>query len=479
MSFLQCPKRLYLEIHHPELMETSSETEQTFVTGHAVGDVARGLFPGGMLIGHDHELSQALHETRDAVTGKRPIYEATFEHDGVLIRADILLPSGTGYQMVEVKSSTSLKEHYPSDCAIQTWVTEGAGFPLDRVELAHIDTSFVYPGGGDYRGLLHHADITAEVRPLLAQVPVWVEEARRTLEGMEPAISVGKQCYAPHECPFHAHCAGPQPEYPVSLLPYGKKTVRELLAEGIRDIRDIPAGRLTNPKHARIWRATVSGQPELDGEAAKALTGYPYPRYYLDFETIQFAVPIWPGTRPYQRLPFQWSCHIEHADGRLEHEAFLGGLDGKAPMEAFTEKVIDTLNRGGAGPIFVYHRPFEASCISDLMATYPEYADALRPILESLVDLLPLARESYYHPAMKGSWSIKNVLPTIVPEMDYANLDHVQHGGMAGMAFMEILSPDTSMGRRQELIRGLEEYCKRDTLGLVMLARFFQGQQLI
>lgn len=468
-----------MQVHRLELAEEPAETQQAFASGHQVGEIARSLVPNGVLIGHDLELKQALAQTRDLLKTQpdRPLFEATFEHDGVLVRTDLFLPNGPGHNLVEVKSSTEVKEHYLADCAIQTWVTEGAGYPLDRVELAHIDTSFVYLGGGDYRGLLHHADITAEVRPLLSQVPVWVEEAHRTLENTEPAISVGKQCYAPHECPFQTYCAGPQPEYPVSLLPYSKKVAGTLLAEGIRDVRDIPAGRLTNPKHVRVWRATVNGQPELDGRAAEALAGHPYSRYYLDFETIQFAVPIWPGTRPYQRLPFQWSCHIERSDGTLTHEEFLGGLDGKAPMEALTQKLVDTLNRDGAGPIFVYSRSFERGCISDLAVMYPEYADSLNPILNSLVDLLPLARESYYHPAMKGSWSLKAVLPTIAPELDYANLDHVQDGGMAGIAYMEILDPSTAPERRQELIQGLKEYCKQDTLGLVMIARFFQGQK--
>ncbi len=480
MGFRQCPKRLYLEVHRSELAEISESMEQVFATGHQVGEIARQQHPGGILIEHDQELAQALRDTKETLAKQpdKPLFEATFQHDGVLIRADLLLPGGNrrGHNLVEVKSSTEVKPHYLADCAIQTWVTEGAGYPLGRVELAHIDTSFVYPGGGDYRGLLHHADITAEVRSLLSQVPEWAEEARRTLAGLEPAIAVGKQCGKPHECPFHSYCAGPQPEYPVSLLPYGSKVVEKLLAEGIRDVRDIPADRLTNPKHVRVWRATVNNRSELDGKAAEALAKYPYSRYYLDFETIQFAVPIWPGTRPYQRLPFQWSCHIERAGGTLMHESFLGGLDGTAPMEALTQKLIETLNRDGAGPIFVYNRGFEAGCISDLAVMYPEYTDSLKPILNSLVDLLPLMRESYYHPAMKGSWSLKAALPTISPELDYANLDHVQDGGMAGIAYMEILDPNTSAERRQELIRGLLEYCKQDTLGLVRVARFLQGK---
>ncbi len=480
MDFLQCPKRLYLEIHRPELAEVSEDTEQAFATGHQVGEMAQQQYPDGILIGHDRELTQALRDTKEALTQHpdKPIFEATFQHDGVLIRADLMLPNDGNHNLVEVKSSSSVKPHYPADCAIQTWVMEGAGYPLERVELAHIDTSFVYPGGGDYRGLLHHANTTAEVRSLLSQVPVWVEDARRTLAGPEPAIAVGKQCYTPHACPFQHYCWPPEPEYPVTLLPNDKngKVAKALQDEGHYDLRDVPPGRLTNPRHEWIRRVTVKGKPDLRPEAAKALCDLPYPRYYLDFETIQFAVPIWAGTRPYQILPFQWSCHIETAEGELLHEEFLG-VGSDAPMRDFAERLILTLAMKGKGPIFVYNRPFEAARIRELITMFPDLATDLNPIPDRIVDLMPIARENYYHPEMKGSWSLKAVLPTIVPELDYANLDHVQDGGMAEIAYMEILGPNTSAEHRQELIQGLREYCKRDTLGLVMIARFFQERR--
>lgn len=474
LNHLQCPKRLYLQIHRPDLAEESAEVQQVFATGHQVGEVARNLVPNGILIGHDLELRKALAQTNDLLKTQpdRPLFEATFEHHGVLIRADLLLPNGSSHNLVEVKSSTGVKEQYLADCAVQVWVTESAGFPLEHVELAHIDTSFVYPGGEDYRGLLQHADITAEVRPLLAQVPTWVEEARRTLGGKEPMIAVGEQCHAPYECPFQNYCAGPQPEYPVTGLYRKGKIVNELLKEGIIDIRDIPPGRLTNATQERQRRVTVAGKAELNPDAGKSIQALDYPRYYLDFETIQFAVPVWPGTRPYQRLPFQWSCHIEQEDGAVTHEEFLGGLEGKAPMEKFAEKLIDTLNRNGAGPIFVYNAGFEGGCILDLANTYPDLAEELRAIRGRLVDLLPLTRESYYHPAMMGSWSIKAVLPTIAPELDYANLEEVQSAGMVQGAFMEIIDTATDPERRQRLIQSLRDYCGHDTLALVRLARF-------
>lgn len=479
MNYLQCPKRLYLEIHRPELAETSSETERAFAAGHAVGDVARGLFPGGILIGHDRELSQALRETREALTSERPIYEATFEHGGVLIRADILLPNGSGHQLVEVKSSTEIKDYHLPDCAVQTWVTRNTGLKIGKVELAHIDNSFVYPGNNDYRGLLKHVDVTNKISPLLEQVPRWVKECQHMLAGSVPETSTGSQCRDPYACPFLHHCAPlSETEYPVTLLPNDKdkRIAKGLESEGFRDIREVPAGRLKNPRHEQIRRITVEGRFELDPAGGNLLRQYPYPRYYLDFETIMFAVPIWAGTRPYQKLPFQWSCHIETAEGDLLHEGFLG-ISPDAPMRAFAEGLVHTLTAKGEGPIFVYNIGFEATIIREMAAMFPDLADRLAQLLNRLVDLKPFAQKHYYHPNMKGSWSLKAVLPTVEPDAHHGHLQEVQDGGMAMNAYLEILSPDTDAERKAFLVKELEEYCKLDTLAMVKIARFFQDPQ--
>ncbi len=241
-----------------------------------------------------------------------------------------------------------------------------------------------------------------------------------------------------------------------------------LLAEGIEDVRDIPAGRLANATHERIRRVTVSGRPELDPQAGKALRGLAYPRYYLDFETIAFPVPIWKSTRPYQPIPFQWSCHIERRDGALDHTEFLD-LSGDDPTRAFAENLIKTL--GDRGPIFVYNQGFEGRVLEDLAQRHRKLAPGLQAIKSRLVDLLPIARESYYHPAMRGSWSIKAVLPTIAPELDYAELEDVQDGGQAQEAYLEAVAPETERSRKAEIMAALRRYCGRDTEAMIRLAR--------
>jgi hypothetical protein len=481
MNYLQCPKRLHLQTFRPALAHESASTQQAFSLGHSVGEVARQLVPGGLLIEHDEDLTKALAATQEALRSdpSRPLFEATFQNEGVLIRADVLAPSRRRHALTEVKASSELKPHYLHDCAIQAWVIEGTGLPLELIELAHVDTSFVYPGNGEYQGLLVHEEITDQVRPLIDQVPEWIDGARRVLSGPEPTIAPGDQCKDPYPCPFMDHCWPAESGYPVTLLPRDRKKqiATELKSQGINDIREIPEGRLANPRHEWIRRVTVAGGPDLDPAVVEVMRQYGYPRYYIDFETIQFAVPIWPGTRPYQMLTFQWSCHAELASGEVLHDEFLGP-GPEAPMKEFAERLIQTLSRYGEGPVFAYNAPFERSRINDLATMFPALSDALRLIAERLVDLRPIAETYYYHPEMKGSWSLKAVLPTIAPELAYTGLGEVQDGAGAGAAYLEILDPRTEGEPRAMLVRDLREYCKRDTLALVTLARFFSQGSL-
>ncbi len=474
MAGLQCPKRLYLEVHHPELLDFSDEAERAFSMGHEVGEAARTLHPGGKLIEHQGNLKIAMDETRRLLDapGEVTLFEPAFQHGRTLVRADIFSRHRQQYRLLEVKSSTSLKPHYVNDVAIQSWVIQGAGYPLKTAHLAHIDNTFVYPGGGDYHGLFASQDVTEETAPLIEQIPGLVANFQKILQGPEPEIEVGPQCTDPYECPFLSHCSPPAAEYPVTILPYGGKLAKTLVAEGYTDLRDVAGERLVKEQHVRVWRATKAGTAELSSEAAAELRTLPYPRFYLDFETIQFPVPNWAGTRPYEQLPFQWSCHIETADGRLAHIEFLD-TGGQAPMRQFAQSLIAAIGSNGA--ILVYS-PFERTILRQLIQRFPDLEASLSRLIARLFDLYPHAQAHYYHPAMKGKWSIKAVLPTIAPELDYQNLGEIQDGGDAQTAYREIIHPDTNAERRALLEQGLREYCRHDTLALVRVARHFEGR---
>lgn len=473
LSGLQCPRKLWLEVHRPELAEEASGTLARMEVGKKVGELAWDLLPGGSLIDLDNGFSAALDETKSLLANENclPIYEATLSHEGVLIRADLMERNDRGVRLVEVKSSTSVKPHYLQDCAIQQWVIERSGYPVTRIELAHIDPAFVYPGDNKYEGLFHLKNISKEVSLFKDKVPGWASKFKTVLDGDMPWNEVGAHCRDPFLCPFEEYCCPDDgPEYPLSCLPRARAAlIEDLHSEGIFDVRDIPEERLTNETHDRIRRVTLKNEPEVAPEFGQYLGKLPYPRYFLDFETIQFAVPLWKGTSPYKQLPFQWSCHVERSAGAIEHEEFLD-ISGDAPMRDFAETLLAVC--GKVGPIFVYSH-FEKSIISNLIKFYPDLATNLQAVIERLVDLLPLTRKYYYHPAMKGSWSIKAVLPCVAPDLDYSQLDEVKDGGGAQDAYLEAISPDTGEERVEDLRKKMLEYCKLDTLAMVRLVDFF------
>ena len=479
LSGLQCPRRLWLETFRRDQMERSADAQAAFDAGNALGKLARKLYGPGLLIGHVDDVPLALRETRCALRaeGKRQVlFEAAFQHEGVVVRADVLVPVRGGYDVIEVKSSGSVKDYHLIDCAVQAWVIRNAGIPLRRVHLAHVDTSFVYRGDEDYEGLLLAEDITGDVLKLQDRVPGWVSGLKRVLDGEEPAITTGEQCSKPFGCPFHAYCRSqepPGPKYPVSILWHGGKLIMTLHDDGFDDLRKVPSERLKSALHQRIRKASVTGRVFLDPEAGEILAGLAYPRYYLDFETIDYVIPRWAGTRPFQQIPFQWSCHVEQEDGVLQEEAFLD-LSGTAPMRPFAETLLGTLGR--RGPILVYNQSFEASRVKELAAIFPDIAVGLLALVARMVDLLPITRDYYYHPAMMGSWSIKAVLPTIAPELDYEKLEDVADGGQAQLAYLEAIDPHTSPDRRALLDRALRRYCGRDTLAMVRLAQALSGR---
>lgn len=476
ISGLICKKRLYLEIHHPELKEISTTTENIFKMGHLVGEAARNQFPKGYLIEHEDNLAEALRETVQVLEKwrRKPIFEATFNYKDVLVRSDVLIGGKHGYRLIEVKSSTSVKEYHLWDCAVQKWVLEGAGYPVARVELAHIDKTFVYPGKGNYKGLLRYVDITREVDELIPEVPKWTASFKRMLAGNVPRVKVGKHCKEPFssECLYKKHCQPENTKYPVNILPHGRKIIEELKSEGIEDVRDIPKGRLSSANHERVRRITKSGKPELDPELGKRLRGLAYPRYYIDFETANPAIPFWAGTRPYQgHLPFQWSCHIESKNGQIRHKEFLD-LSGKKPFRRLTKSLIVSLR--SRGPVIMYSN-YEEVVLKKLAVFFPDLKSDLERIIERLVDLWPLTKAHYYHPAMKGKWSIKAVLPTVAPELNYSDLEEVQGGGGAQAAYYEAIELPDSSSRKASLKENLLEYCKLDTLAMVKLVNFFEN----
>lgn len=487
MAFRQCAKRLWLEVHQPALREDSAQAEAGFAVGHDVGDIARQIYdPAG--IGQTIDMftegrQAALERTQQLLqTSSAPVFEAGFAAEGALAFADVLLPvrkaGAKVWRMVEVKSSTSVKDYHLDDVAIQAFVARQAGVPLASVALAHIDSSWVYPGGGDYSGLLLENDLSQQAFARTEEVRQWLSDAHTVVRKKSaPNILTGAQCSEPFECGFYGHCSAqePQADYPVGHLPkLQSRAIKTLLEDrSVNDMRQVPDA-LLNEMQLRVKTHTLAGSTFFDAAGAAAdLAAHKLPALFLDFETIQFAVPIWKGTRPYQQIPFQFSLHRLTRTGRLSHSDFLD-LSGQDPSRTFAEAL--TAACGGSGPIFVYNAAFERTRISELAQRFATFRPALLAIHERIVDLYPIARQRYYHPGQQGSWSIKKVLPAIAPDLAYEQLDGVQDGGMAMDAFREAISPSTSAARKTQIQQQLLDYCQLDTYAMVRLWQFLAGR---
>ena len=485
LSFRQCPKRLWLEVHGRHLMEKVG-TDSAFTAGRSVGEAARELFDpeglGQLVDVGALGVEGAIRRTRELLASGQPVFEAGFAAEGASAFADVLLPvaenGNLSWRMVEVKSSSEVKEYHREDAAIQAYVVRAAGVPLESVAVATVNTNFVYAGDGHYEGLLVEEDVTDECLARAAEVRGWIAEAQAVVTSLsEPSRATGKHCGDPFECGFLNYCRSREApvEFPVSWLPrIATKKLKAFIAEEeIKELADVPDD-LLGPVQLRVKECTLKGEVFFDAAAAaEALTPLGWPAFFLDFETISFAVPIWVGTRPYQALTFQFSVHRVAENGEMVHRDFLD-LSGEDPREALAEALVEACEE--EGPVFVYSS-FEKSRIEELIEQFPEQAEALDELVGRLVDLRPIAEKCYYHPDQQGSWSIKKVLPTLC-DLDYETLTGVKDGGMAMEAYVEAIDPETRSERKAEIEKELREYCAMDTEAMIRIWEVFAGRKL-
>jgi hypothetical protein len=455
---LQCSKLLWLRVHEREAPELVHDAglQAIFDQGHRVGELAQERFPGGVLIPYDDRRVEA---TREAIaSGARILYEAAFIADDVFVAVDILLREGAGWRLIEVKSSTRVKDEHVADVAVQAHVLDRAGLPVHAVEIMHLNRSCQHP---DLSKLFVRADVTARVSKVLPTIPRGIQKQLAVLGGPLPVVPMGPHCRAPYECPFQDRCAGPQPEHPVATLYRGDRLVPALLAEGVERIEDI-----TRPLDGimdRQRRAIRAGGLLVEGDLAAALIPFKGPMAFLDFETISLAVPAWPGCSPYDNAPVQFSVHIERS-GNLEHHEWLAEGPGD-PRRDLALALIDACT--GAKTIAAYNAGFERGVIEDLAGACPDLASPLTALARRLVDLLPVVREHVYHPTFGGSFGLKSVLPGLTGQ-GYDDLA-LADGGTASASLDRFLFEALVVEERETLRRDLLAYCARDTWALVLL----------
>lgn len=471
-AFEQCPKRLWLQVHRRDLAGEDTGRELRFAAGHEVGEVACSLVPGGIMIEAEPDLAAAAARTAQFMSApiRTPLFEATFVHDGVLVRLDIMEPYEDGtWHVAEVKSATSRKECYVPDLATQLWVLRQNGVRVRTAAIRHINNQFVLAEDGNYTGLLVDVPSLDDAEEWISDRANVVTAAREVLAGAEPQCDIGDHCDTPYSCEFADYCSASiqQPKWPISLLPNsGRKLAAKWAEHGLFELTEIPDGGLTNPVHLRIQQATCEGVAYHDVAGARhAAAAWAWPRCYLDFETIAFAVPRWIGTRPWQQVPFQFSLHVERENGEIAHREFLS-LDGADPRRACAEALLAALPDSGA--IIAYNAGFERGCIKQLALACPDLGEALEKLAERIVDLLPVTRSNWYHPEQRGSWSIKAVLPTVTQDESYAGLE-VADGSAAQAAYLAAIHPDCDLTRRPEIEQNLRAYCALDTRAMITL----------
>ena len=471
LSGLQCRLRLWYECFERRLAAPPDlATQALFDTGHEVGRLAQRRYPGGVLVKWGHlQADEAVAETKRIVAdSKAPsVYEGAFEHRGVLIRADILKREDAGFALVEVKASTRVKEVHLPDVAVQLWVLRRSGLDVGRAGVLLLNRGYVYDGQVlDLSQLFEFHDLSEAVEPLLDQVDGQVEDFHALLSLAPPQIAPGPHCFTPYECPFYAHCSRDLvvPEFPVGELPrLNPKRLAELEAAGISDVREVPEGFPLSPMQALARRCVLSGKECVHGDLAAALRSVTYPVHHLDFETVGPAIPRYVGTHPYDTVAFQFSVHTEYENGTVTHAEYLH-TDRSDPRGPLAKSLLDAL--GEEGSICVYS-PYERKVIRRLADALPALAPELEALSDRIWDLHPVVKNNYYHPQFRGSFSIKKVLPAVVPEMSYEDLQ-ISDGGMASISYEQALRSDDWV-ERENIFRALREYCAQDTLAMLAL----------
>ena len=469
---LQCLKRLYLECYYHDLADpVDAGLQARFDTGNAVGEMARQRFPNGRLIEESHlEHDRAVGTTRALLADDATpaLYEAAFTFQGIRMRSDVLVRNGLGeFDLVEVKSTTGVKPEHITDVAIQVYAAEGSGVPIKRAYLMRINNAYVYQGGDhDLDKLFTLEDVTEKARRFVAEnVPEDLERMWDVLQmDAVPDIETGRHCTRPYTCSFFGHCHQDEPEHPVRELPWLKESLWEQLkASGIGDIGSIPSDFPgLSSLQRRIRDSVVSGRPFISPDLASNLEKITFPASFLDFETVSPALPLYTGTRPYQRIPFQWSLHIRDSSGQLRHDSFLND-DAGDPRERFVSGLLEAVPTEGA---IIAYSSYEKTMMNELSSEFPLYADRLQAMCDRIVDLHKLVRDNYYHPGFNGSYSLKSVLPVLVPSLSYADLK-IPDGMAASMFYPRMFASDTPEPERAEIRDALLAYCQRDTEAMV------------
>lgn len=468
ISGLQCHRQLWWCAHEPEAPELVPDPllQALLDQGSSVGRVARAHVPGGTLIDLPwDDVAGRLAATREALaTGTPAIYEALFREDGISVAVDILAREPAGWRVVEVKSSTRVEEEHVPDVALQVHVLRRAGLTVTGADVMVLNRDCVHP---ELCNLFRRESVDDRVAAVLADVPGLAGAQIAMLTGPLPEVPIGPHCHRPHECPFLGRCWPETPEHHVGTLYKMKGSSAEFEARGWVTLFDLPDDLPLNAPADRQRRAVKAGRMLVEGDLSRSLAPFRGPLAYLDFETVQPAIPVWAGCRPFDQIPVQFSCHRETPDGGLAHAAWIADGPGD-PRPEIARRVIEACR--GARAVVAYFMSFEKGRLEELAQALPALAADLRDIGDRLVDPLPVVRGHVYHPAFGGSFGLKRVIPALVPDLSYDGLA-IADGGTASLVLARRVLGDEPIpaAERAAQQEALLAYCERDTLGLVRL----------
>jgi len=468
VSGLQCHKQLWWRVHEPTApeLDQSPDLKARLEAGKRVGEVARAHVPGGELIAfRNYEYDRKLAATQAALSRSGPaFYEAAVAADGAYAVLDILERGEQGFRLIEVKASTDVKPEHIPDVGIETYLARRNGLTVERAEVMHLNRECRYP---DLSNLFVRKDVTAKVEAYLPSIPDELSAQRAMLEGPLPDVPIGDQCFAPYECPFMKRCWPKWPEDHISTLYIMKRRALELEAKGYHTLHDLPGDLKLSTIQARQVRSVQSGALVVEEALADALEPFSGPLAFLDFETVSPAIPVWNGCRPWDKVPVQFSVHIERQGGGYTHHEWLADGSGD-PRPEQAKKLIEAC--AGAQAIVAYNSSFERDCIRLMADVAPELADEMGMLELKLVDLLPVVRNHVYHPQFNGSFSLKSVLPALVADLSYDDLE-IKDGALATLELWRLIFEPEQFGerRRARTRRALLAYCERDSWATVRL----------
>jgi len=468
MSGLQCPRLLWFIVNEPDkIPPIDEETQFVFDQGNEVGRFAKILFSGAIEI---PEGGNAIENTQTAIKQRKTIFEGAFSYNGTFAKIDILKPVGKQeWNIIEVKSSTQVKDENIEDIAFQRYVVEGSGLKTRSCQQMFINNEYVRNGEIDPTKLLQQEDVTDRVSLRLPLVENNVKEMQRVLALTKPPeTSIGPHCSNPYGCPINEECWAFLPEHNVTDLYYFKQKF-DLIREGILRIADLPAKVKLSEKQRIQKEAIKKGKPIVNKkEIEEFLNALEYPIYCLDFETLGVAIPPFDGARPYQKIPFQFSLQvIKEPMAEAEFQEFLA--DGR---DNFAQDVVKALRRiGPKGTVLAYHMSFEKQVLKALEELSPRDSLWLRSISERMGDLMaPFKEFWYYHPDQHGSCSLKAVLPCFLTNKGYEDME-IKEGIIASMRYYITHFKDCPKEEKEKVRRNLREYCTLDTEGMVEILR--------